>query len=228
MACCCPPKEDVLVPDPSPVRKLLHGRHCTDVCCLLLFVLALGGAGLVAAAAFEVGNPGLLKHGQDYAGALCGVDEAVLDKPKVYYPRLAQDLVDYQQSAGQQVDGAPRYLLPIYAVCVAECPEAGETIEDYGCTGRRKHPGCKWERNPLARGERVGQWKVGVGTKDVVNRCLPYVQAESSEVRLCAMPSCTDAKKPCYSASFEDALYWTMETADDRANCLRAVDLSVS
>ena len=227
MSCCCPPKADSEIVADSPVKKLLHNRHCTDVCCLLLYLLSLGGAALVAFAAFQVGDPGLLTHGKDYAGYLCGVDAEVATLPKVYYPRLAKDLRAYQQSSGH-VEGTRSYMIPIYAVCVAECPESGGTVEDVWCTARSRHPGCRWARNPLASENEFGTWKVGVGTKDVVNRCLPHIQAEASETTLCALPDCTAAGKTCYTETFAEAKYWSMATAADRANCLRSVRLEVS
>ena len=189
-------------------------------------LLAVGGAWLVAQAAFEVGNPGLLTHGKDYTGKLCGVDNGVLDKPKVYYPRLAKDLIEYQQHGS--IQGTPTSLIPIYAVCVAACPAAGDTVKDDGCQGWRRHPGCKFEVNPFLPGDEFGAWRVGVGTRDVVNRCVPYVEADTSNLELCAVPDCHAADKPCYTESFEEENYWRLRTADERANCLRSVDLSMS
>ena len=226
MACCCPPRDDGDLQADTPQRKLLHGRRCTDCCCLLLLLTSLGVGALLASAAFDVGDPGLLTHGKDYTGRLCGLDPERLDTPKLYYPRLARDFFEYQR---EDVSDArrPSWTIPIYAVCVAECPQAGDHVDDYGCQAPR-HPGCKWQPNPLARHERYGQWQVGVATRDLVNRCVPYADTQRSAVELCALPNCEDAQRPCYEASFAEQKYWEMATPADRLHCLRAVDIAVS
>ena len=85
---------DYLPLQDTPQQKLLHKRRCTDCCCCLVFLLAIGVASLIAAAAVQVGNPRLLTHGKDYTGRLCGLDRGVMHLPKLYYPRLAEDLIE--------------------------------------------------------------------------------------------------------------------------------------
>ena len=164
VACCVcfPPEEEreLLQPgkrssDGSPPK-----RGCTDCLCCVVFILFLIPAGIIATAAFQVGDMRRLVRGQDYTGALCGFG-SLADQPFVFYPRLAKDLQRYRS----MLSAAP-WAIPLYGVCVAECPSQGETVQDYACAeGSAK---CRWERagadsRPWTR-ESDNEWRVSVDT----------------------------------------------------------------
>ena len=97
--------------------------------------------GIVAKAAFAVGDPERLTNGEDYMGTLCGVGKHA-DKPFVFYPRLSDDLRAHRD----MLTSSP-WAIPLYGVCVSACPKQDEQVVDYGC--ERRHPKCRWRDNPL-------------------------------------------------------------------------------
>eukprot|EP00903_Cladosiphon_okamuranus_P016544 g15262.t1 len=86
-------------------------RRCTDV--LFMIVLLMGWLAMTYLGADGItnGDPHLLVNGIDYDGRICGVDEAVKDKPKLYYIRF---------------DGT--------GVCVEDCPTVTNFDRLWGCT----------------------------------------------------------------------------------------------
>jgi len=98
-------------------------RTCTDLFCLVLFVLYLFGMGCITADAFRNGDPRRLTHGFDYKGHLCGVDPIVQGKPLLYWC-----------GAGHVAeDGVPVALDLKFPTCVAACPM--DTRTDMVCLG---------------------------------------------------------------------------------------------
>ena len=81
-------------------------RRCTDPFCAILFVAFLLGMWSVFQHALEEGNLAKLTHGFDWTGAICGVDEAVRNKPFLFWctPNSAEGFT--------LLDG----------VCVSQCP----------------------------------------------------------------------------------------------------------
>ena len=210
---CCPPEEDLtksslLKPGPRSDGAEKQ-RGCTDCLCLLLLALALVPAGIIAAAAFSVGDVRRLTNGEDYAGALCGVGD-LETKPFVYYPRLALDLRRYQS----MVSTAP-WAIPLYGLCVAACPSQGDSVTDYPCDDGSDR--CRWrptapDAPPWAR-EQPNEWRVSMDTMAVASRCVPISRASEDAVQLCAYPDCVAAGQPCYTEAFAAEHYWLVGSA---------------
>jgi len=62
-----------------------RNRRCTDVPCLLLFVLFLGGWGYIAQFAFRTGNLNKLVAPMDSFNRECGVDPGVENKSNLFF-----------------------------------------------------------------------------------------------------------------------------------------------
>ena len=181
--------------------------------------MVLGVAGVIAAAAVRAGNPERLTNGEDYTGQLCGVGN-MARKPHVYYPRLAADLATYHE----QLSSSP-WAIPLYGLCVEECPAQGTFVRDYPCDAW--HGKCLWDSNPLISwyAERTNEWHVPVGTLSILNRCMPLIAEASTQSTLCAYPDCEQAGKPCYTEAFGGEKYWRPEGDDDLAACDQLVQL---
>ena len=106
-------------------------RHCTDVVCLLLFILFWGGMGFVGFKAFSEGDPQRILYGLDSYGNYCGMlnvkaNGTTVDlrhAPKLYYldPLELLDPSNYYYAR---------------TVCVPECPGAMQRCDvgDFPCT----------------------------------------------------------------------------------------------
>lgn len=168
MSCCFPPETDKALLDRRRARSdnAEPTRGCTDCLCLLLFGLALVPAGIIAVAAFSVGNMQRLTNGVDYTGAVCGVGD-LEERPYVYYPRLAEDLFRYRT----MLSSAP-WAVPLYGLCVAECPVQGDDVSDYPC--ERGNSLCRWRPSAWARDGGTNEWRVSIDTMAVAHRwCVP-------------------------------------------------------
>ncbi|CAM9571680.1 unnamed protein product [Ectocarpus sp. 6 AP-2014] len=86
-------------------------RRCTDVLFMLVLILAWLAMTYLGVDGISNGNPDLLLNGIDYDGRICGVDDGVKDKSKLYYIRF---------------DGT--------GVCVEECPTVTNFDHLWGCT----------------------------------------------------------------------------------------------
>ncbi|KAJ1520727.1 hypothetical protein ONE63_003822 [Megalurothrips usitatus] len=60
-------------------------RGCTDILCLLLFVVFLAAWALLGILAYQNGDPNRILKPTDVGGRQCGVDSAVLDKPYLLF-----------------------------------------------------------------------------------------------------------------------------------------------
>lgn len=60
-------------------------RRCTDVLFMIILVIAWLAMTYLGVDAMRNGDPDVLVNGIDYAGRICGVDDAVKDKSKVSY-----------------------------------------------------------------------------------------------------------------------------------------------
>jgi len=85
----------------SKAVEAINKRKTTDCCAFLCSVAFWIGMIWVTYVSVGAGDPRRLYHGMDYKGQLCGVDEAVVDKPMIYWPRPS---------------------LMRYPVCMGDCP----------------------------------------------------------------------------------------------------------
>ena len=73
--------------------KDIEDRHCTDVCCLLLFVVMWIGLLSIGIFSFFNGDLASIEYGSDYMGNRCGMGN-FSDRPVVWYPRFARDVAE--------------------------------------------------------------------------------------------------------------------------------------
>ncbi|KAH8382735.1 hypothetical protein KR009_004993 [Drosophila setifemur] len=87
-------------------------RHCTDVSCLLVFVLFLGGWGFIAHYAIKHGDLNQLMVPTDSFNQKCGIDSGVLNKKNLFFFNLEQCIDPLVPLTG----------CPTPQVCVESCP----------------------------------------------------------------------------------------------------------
>ncbi|XP_063707419.1 choline transporter-like 2 isoform X2 [Culicoides brevitarsis] len=90
----------------------LAKRSCTDIICLLIFIIFLCGWGFVAYFAYQHGDLNRLLVPSDSSGLRCGVDSEVLHKPYLLF-------FDLSKCADPKV---PLTGCPTPQVCVEKCP----------------------------------------------------------------------------------------------------------
>ncbi|XP_018804709.1 PREDICTED: CTL-like protein 2 isoform X1 [Bactrocera latifrons] len=102
---------------PMPYDRNFRGpewrnRSCTDVPCLLIFILFLGGWGFIAQYAVRNGDLNKLVVPTDSFNRKCGIDSSVLDKKYLFFFDL-----------GKCIDPVvPLTGCPTQQVCVESCP----------------------------------------------------------------------------------------------------------
>ncbi|KAF5300796.1 hypothetical protein FQR65_LT09099 [Abscondita terminalis] len=104
-------KRDPLKYDPD-FHGPLRYRSCTDVLCLMLFLVFIGcwiGIGLFA---FVRGNPSVTFAPKDSQGARCGLDSHVIDKPYLFFFDLTKCL-----------EPIPFTGCRTKQICVKKCPD---------------------------------------------------------------------------------------------------------
>ena len=86
-ASCCKPEHE-------KTKTAMNDRGCTDVLCLLLFILVAIGTMVVGIVAMATGNIDQIKYPSDYNGRYCGKSGTDLSElPYAYYPQLDKDIV---------------------------------------------------------------------------------------------------------------------------------------
>ncbi|XP_025834918.1 CTL-like protein 2, partial [Agrilus planipennis] len=98
--------------DPS-FKGPLERRSCTDVLCLLLFIVFLVCWALIGFLALTKGNISVLINPKDSNGNICGVDSDVIDRPYLVFFDLTRCISRDVLTTG----------CPTKQVCVSQCPE---------------------------------------------------------------------------------------------------------
>ncbi|KAF0289717.1 CTL-like protein 1 [Amphibalanus amphitrite] len=116
MSCCCGG-------EPAARRPVRRGRGCTDLPCLLVFLVLWCALVFVAALGFAYGRPALLAGSYDSFGNVCGAEnEALVDVPLSGRDMRELPLL-FIQDAARPEEGL--------ALCVSECPaEQLDTMAD--------------------------------------------------------------------------------------------------
>lgn len=96
--------------DPAIEKGPLTNRRCTDIFCLLVFIVALAFGGYVGVYAYEHGDPAAIMAPMDADGNFCGRDPGYEDYPYLFF-------ADIEYSTW----------LP-WAVCVKACPTVAQPI----------------------------------------------------------------------------------------------------
>ena len=201
MACCD------LVEDGGKVFTPLSKRCCTDILCLLLFLVYTVVMIVIAIFSLNQGSLNYLIYPQDYTGKFCGADAGVLDKPKAYYPRLAADLME--QSALFAATGPMGFVsFSPKTLCVSECPSAF-SLSNLNQTGGPTYPGAA-ETDP--------SYYSTTATTEFFNRCLPRIDNQPGMDRyLCGSPTCTAANKTCTTIDSDPTVTtaWVVAPGDE-------------
>lgn len=123
----------------SPYRALAarrSPRQCTDVLCVLLLLLAVGGLLTLSTVAFIVGRPEALHAGFDHGFDLCGTAQPALQVDG----RLLVDDANARAVAPVWSAGADRTATPLLffadpaahlGICVSECPRPARTRDGF-------------------------------------------------------------------------------------------------
>ncbi len=105
----------------------VHERRCTDLPCLVLYVLFLLGVVGIMLYGLQHGEPERLVYPTDYKGHLCGVG-ANVNKSVVVYPKMMQDIL-YALTAEpykyNPLQGGDPTKIPFFGICLAACPRSG-------------------------------------------------------------------------------------------------------
>jgi len=97
------------------LQELIKTRRCTDRLCGLFFVVAMGFLVSMFVYGTTHGNTRKLSHGFNSKGEQCGIDEAVKDRPLLYFCPVVTS------TGGDSVDTKD-------PVCVGVCPTAGDDV----------------------------------------------------------------------------------------------------
>jgi len=96
----------------------LTNRRCTDLCCLAIFLVALGFGGYIFVYALEHGDPDSIMAPMDANGKFCGRDPGYEDYPYLFFADIEYSI-----------------WIP-WAVCVKQCPMISDpTSPQFECVG---------------------------------------------------------------------------------------------
>ena len=117
--CCCKGK---VADEQEKIYKPYEERKCTDCLFCILFLVFWLGMVIIAATAVGGGDPKRLLYGVDHEEKVCGGSDRS-DKPRIYYPRITEDIINFVRSGEQNP-----LKIKLFGLCVAECPSAGDII----------------------------------------------------------------------------------------------------
>lgn len=109
-AACCRHQEADHFPEDEHGERIK--RAPTDSICLHWLIFCLILLVLILSHAFIYGDPRRLSHGFDHRGQLCGVDDAVYDKPFTYWCGMRERIGDF-----------PKKIFYPSRTCLASCPQ---------------------------------------------------------------------------------------------------------
>ena len=143
LLCCRPP-----LPHAHGVASPHPQRGCTDILCLLIFLLFWGGVAFLGYLSITVGDPYEILYGADYLGNRCGRGDfsdkkkvtssrlSALARPpaahrattqpsshtfprsQIYFPRIDKDIAEQAAIASSMP-----WKLNFYGLCVDSCPD---------------------------------------------------------------------------------------------------------
>ncbi|KAL4219653.1 hypothetical protein ACF0H5_022225 [Mactra antiquata] len=150
-------------------------RSCTDIICCLVFVIFVGGLGVVGYFAFTFGNPRLLLYPMNSEKELCGFGT---QKGKSYL--LFYDLIACgRMGPGVFVDGCPTT-----QICVSKCPTENWMFAQ-AMNDKTKLKYCKPGVELTSTSKTIEQLidqelcpAYILASKPVLNRCVPNALAD--------------------------------------------------
>jgi len=208
--------EDSTAAEQKPLKSSKYGpqdledRRCTDVFCLIMFVLSLLTVFTTSIMIFVRGDINDIRYGVDYAGNRCGTG-VNHGKKKLWYPRIGEDVAE------QSIVLSTRpWDIVLYGICVPACPQFDAahllTITDpYAHTTASK----------------ASSWPVGVSTLDMINRCYPDPESVSTSISVCAQPNCTSVGAPCFHdmPGLVPTTTWKIDAAHPESLCSAKLDI---
>lgn len=160
-------KGEALKYDPE-FRGPIKGRSCTDILCLLLFLVFLVGWGVVAGFAATSGDPSRLLYPTDSFGRVCGKDPGLEDKKFLFF-------FDLTKCASPKVIATG---CPTPQVCVEKCPSKNWFYTS--ATADKKDLICKdtvnvtqMDADKLVNEGHCARYYVE--SDDLAGRCIPKV-----------------------------------------------------
>jgi len=177
----------------TKVFKPTSSRGCTDLICLLIWLICMAAMIGCAGYAIATGNLNFIIYPTDYLGQFCGKSDGVVARPKIFYPRLDADI---EKALPLLMTGVGIFAFKPFGLCVAECPKTF-SLADPISYGGPTYPGVS---NTSSATTYYNMQR----TQRVVNFCLPTTDTLPSAQRtLCGVPNCTDA---ALNASLEGTL----------------------
>eukprot|EP00966_Prymnesium_polylepis_P185525 4300405-Prymnesium_polylepis.2 len=198
-------------PDNAPSK--LRSRGCTDVFCLLFSIIFSAGMYYITYLATTLGDPDALLYGADYLGNRCGRGD-YSNRPKIYFPRIDEDLL--QQAA---IATTQPWKLRFYGLCVDECPNVTDPtacfadptqcmIYDYGTKAQHTEAGG------------ADYYVVTMPSLTLLNRCIPTVYTDTTAAPpRCAFPQCDNVTNPWMVCDTEYPTLWLMRTVAEENQC---------
>jgi len=173
MTCCD------LVDDGSGIFKPMSKRWCTDILCLLIFVVYSAAMFIVMGFSLANGQINYLLYPYDYQSSFCGLSGSrTSGMSKAFYPRLSQDLIE-QASLFTTPSGFVNFRP--YTLCVSSCPRSFSLTSDT-TYGGPSYPGAASD---------APSYYVLTGTDEFFNRCLPRQDTNPALNRdICGAPAC--------------------------------------
>jgi choline transporter-like protein 2/4/5 len=185
---CCGKVDDKTQPEPKSLKK----RFCTDLLCLLIFIVFTGLQAGICGFGIYVGDWAALLYEQDYLGNRCGTGTCG-GQPcgtKAFYPRIPTDMMEEENRP--YVESGDFFSISLYALCVDECPQTFN-IKNPGNSMKFDYGYDPTSAVTQALGEGTQQyWLSATPTLDILNRCIPMEESSSDEDEVCAYPNCTD------------------------------------
>ncbi|KAG3085748.1 hypothetical protein PI124_g18390 [Phytophthora idaei] len=192
-----------------------NNRKCTDVLCLLFFVVFWIGMIIIAGVGYKHGKPQRLIYGTDWMGRTCGAQAGKTDTVPAYdftdykymiYPRLSEDLKALAAAgynAKQLVN--PSTLRKLFGVCVPSCPLITDkdlyvhayldyTVHADPVNVDDVSAGVSTEY------EKAGSpWKLVTNSSNVLYRCVELTKIQVTQTARC-IDDCTDEEEANYTA----------------------------
>ena len=179
----CTPSGDESASSIKPARD----RWCTDIICLLIYLLVSAATVFIGLQAIASGDPRHLLYAKDFSGQFCGNDAAVINRSYAWFPRLDRDIND-AIVAGRLSPVNPSSIARFrpYALCVEACPGA------FSLTNLEPYGGAVYPH--AINSTPPSEYYAVSGTRTVGSYCLPTAEPAVYGARaLCAKPACTDA-----------------------------------
>ncbi|POM78333.1 Choline transporter-like protein, partial [Phytophthora palmivora] len=192
-------------------------RKCTDVLCLIFFVVFWIGMIVIAGVGYHYGKPQRLIYGTDWMGRTCGAKAEKTDNVPAYdfrhykymiYPRLSEDFTALAEAGFSASDlSNPSTLRKLFGVCVPSCPVltdaiSGDDLYVHAYLDYEMHERPVNENDTSGGAsveyEKAGSpWKLITNSTSVLYRCVELTKIEVTQTARC-VDDCTDSEEANY------------------------------